>query len=77
MSTLFEELQIGKLSAAQRIELVGEIWDSLSAEAEAVPLPPEFCKELDRRIAAHRADPSTAIPWEEVQRRVRERLQQR
>lgn len=39
-----------------------------SAEAEVdedgqPPLPPAFLAELERRVAAHRADPSTAIPW--------------
>jgi putative addiction module component (TIGR02574 family) len=75
MSVLFDELQLGKLSAAQRLELVGDIWDSLAAEVEAAPLPPALCEELDRRIAAHRADPNSAIPWEEVQLRVHARLQ--
>jgi putative addiction module component (TIGR02574 family) len=25
-------------------------------------------EELDRRVAAHRADPSSAIPWETLRR---------
>jgi putative addiction module component (TIGR02574 family) len=30
------------------------------------PLPDDLCDELDRRLAAYRADPSTARPWAEV-----------
>ncbi|MBL8867532.1 MAG: addiction module protein [Gemmataceae bacterium] len=77
MPALFEQLQIARFSFAERMQLIGEIWDSVSEEVEASPLPPELCEELDRRIAAHRANPDSAIPWEEVQRRVRERLQKR
>jgi putative addiction module component (TIGR02574 family) len=44
------------------------------AEAEAVgedELPAEFKLELDRRIAAHRANPESAIPWKTVLERLR------
>jgi putative addiction module component (TIGR02574 family) len=29
-------------------------------------LPDDLAEELDRRLAAYRADPSTARPWTEV-----------
>lgn len=74
MAALFEQLQIARFTFAERMQLIGEIWDSVSEEVEAAPLPPELCEELDRRLAAHRADPSTAIPWEQVQREALARL---
>ncbi|NTU45719.1 MAG: addiction module protein [Chlorobiaceae bacterium] len=56
-----------KLSVSERIQLVEDIWDSIAAEAsEAVELSPSQIDELHRRVAAHRADPSSAIPWEQV-----------
>ena len=30
--------------------------------------------EIDRRLAAHRADPQTAIPWEQVEAAALKRL---
>ena len=36
------------LSPQERIDLIGEIWDSI--EAEAVPLTPAQTAELDRRL---------------------------
>ena len=60
-----------KLSVAQRIELIGEIWDSVIADGWRPPLSEELKSELERRIAEDRADPDSAIPWEDVQRAVR------
>lgn len=56
-----------KLSISERIQLVEDIWDSIAAEApDAVGLSQAKKAELHRRLAAHRADPSTSIPWEQV-----------
>lgn len=65
MSNLFEEAK--KLPVSQRIELVEEIWDSIAEEAPAsLTLSADEWEELDRRVAAHKADSSTAVSWEEV-----------
>jgi putative addiction module component (TIGR02574 family) len=54
-----------KLSVEERLELIGLLWDSI--EAEQHPSLTEAQKaELDRRIAEHEADPSTALAWEDV-----------
>jgi putative addiction module component (TIGR02574 family) len=46
------------------------LWDSLTAaEREAeFDLTAEQRAELDRRLAEHIADPTSAIPWDEVRR---------
>ena len=62
---------IRELSVAERLALVEEIWDSISADLSAVPVSEEQLAEAHRRLAAHDADPSTAIPWEEAERRLR------
>jgi putative addiction module component (TIGR02574 family) len=57
------------LSIAQRLELVGDVWDSIAAEqpdATALPLTASERTELDRRLAAHTAHPDSAVPWAEV-----------
>ena len=62
-----------KLPIAERLDLVEAIWDSLadSPEAEAAfALTDEQRVELDRRLEEHLQDPSSAIPWEEVRRRL-------
>jgi len=60
------------LSVAERLQLVEDLWESIAEEApdEALPLTPELAAELDRRLAEHEADPSTAIPWDETRARI-------
>jgi putative addiction module component (TIGR02574 family) len=61
-----------KLPAADRIDIAMALWESLTdAEREAqVSLTPEQEAELDRRLAEHIANPDSAIPWEEVRRKL-------
>ncbi len=67
MSTLTSTAEYMKLSVSERIQLVEDIWDSIPAEAQdTVDLSQAQKAELHRRVAAHRADPTTAIPWEQV-----------
>ena len=58
--------QIKKLSVAERILLVEEIWDSIAAENEAFELSPSQRDALNRRIESFRADPSQGRTWEEI-----------
>lgn len=69
MSRTFD---FSNLSVAERLQLVADLWDSIAGEApdDAFPITPELAAELDRRLAEHEADPSTAIPWDEVRARI-------
>lgn len=62
-----------QLSVSERIQLVEDLWDSVAADPENVPLTDAQKRELRRRLAEHKADPDAAIPWEEVRRRLYER----
>ena len=61
-----------KLPAKDRIELAMALWESLTdAEREAeLALTPEQEAELERRLQDHLANPDSAIPWEEVRRKL-------
>lgn len=61
------------LSVAERIRLTQEIWDSIAAIPDSIPLSQADREELDRRLAAYHADPRAGSPWTEV----RERLMRR
>jgi putative addiction module component (TIGR02574 family) len=65
---------IEKLSIAERIALVQAIWDSIAGEVESLPLTEAQRQEIDRRLAAHRANPQAAIPWEQVEAEALARL---
>jgi putative addiction module component (TIGR02574 family) len=61
-----------QLPPSERAEIAMALWESLDEnqrEAE-LSLTPEQAEELDRRLSEHLADPSSAIPWEEVRRRI-------
>jgi putative addiction module component (TIGR02574 family) len=55
------------LPISERIQLVDDIWGSIAQET-AIPsqLSAEERVELHRRLDAHKADPSSSIPWEQV-----------
>ncbi|MGH7474972.1 MAG: addiction module protein [Longimicrobiales bacterium] len=59
-----------KLSVAERIQLVEDLWDSIAADPEGLPLTEAQKAGLDRRLEEHRADPKSAVPWEEVRERL-------
>jgi len=63
-----------KLPADERAELAMALWESLSdQERESeLELSPDQHAELDRRWAEHLANPESAIPWEEVRRKLRD-----
>ena len=60
-------LNFKELPISERIQLVEDIWDSIAEETpSALRLSPEERAELHRRYAAHQAEPSSSIPWEQV-----------
>jgi putative addiction module component (TIGR02574 family) len=61
-----------RLPAKDRVDLAMALWESLTdAEREAeFVLTPEQEAELDRRLEEHLANPGSAIPWEEVRRKL-------
>ncbi|HEY7335971.1 MAG TPA: addiction module protein [Bryobacteraceae bacterium] len=56
--------QIERLSAAEKIDLLDILWQSL--EADLPPLTAAQREELDNRWARHAQDPSAVIPWDQV-----------
>jgi putative addiction module component (TIGR02574 family) len=59
-------LDIAKLTPRERLDLIGELWDSLAPED--VRLTSAQDAELARRMATFDADRKTAIPWEQIER---------
>jgi putative addiction module component (TIGR02574 family) len=59
-----------KLSVAERLQLVEDIWDSIAAEPGAITLSQEQREELDRRLADHEANLGAGRSWDEVKARL-------
>ena len=64
-------IDIAKLSAQERLELLEQLWDSLSPEA--VPMTDAQTEELDRRLDELEREGPAGIPWDEVLDRIRNR----
>jgi putative addiction module component (TIGR02574 family) len=59
-----------ELPVAERLELVGDIWDSIAQVPERLELTAAQRAELDRRLEAYRRDPAAGSPWSEVKARI-------
>jgi putative addiction module component (TIGR02574 family) len=69
MNTTIDDIK--RLSVAERIQLVEDIWDSIATDApQSLSLSEAATKELHRRAQAHQEDPSTSIPWEQVREKL-------
>lgn len=59
-----------KLSIAERIQLVEDLWDSIAADPSSVPLTEKQRAELDRRLDDQAQNPEAGEPWEAVRERL-------
>ena len=71
MSTVLKDAL--SLSVEDRLELIEELWDSLAATPEAIPVTEAQRTELARRRRAHARNPSAAKSWEEVRAKLARR----
>ena len=71
-------IDISKLSVDERLDLIGELWDSLSAEPDTVPLTDGQREMLDERLDRLDRDRKLGlplgIPADEVLDRIRSRF---
>ncbi len=66
--------ELFKLSAAERIQLAEDLWDSVAAEPDGVPLLSDAQRaEIERRLSEHARTPSV-LSWEDVRARLWSRV---
>jgi putative addiction module component (TIGR02574 family) len=65
-------LQARQLSPADRLELIGELWQSLNPDDLQLTDAEKLL--LDVRLAEAEVDPDAGRPWEEVEAELRRRL---
>jgi len=58
-----------KLSLAERIQIVEDIWDSIFDSNEQLSITPEQKTELDKRYLEYKRNPDNHSSWEEVKER--------
>lgn len=58
--------ELENLSASERLQLVQDLWDSIAAEPDSVPVTDAQKEELDRRLDAHRTEGDERISWSKL-----------
>ena len=69
MSPRLEALGIDRLGVEERLQLIGEIWDSID-EFDAVDIPDRHKEILDERLRLIEENPGLGSSWEEVKARL-------
>lgn len=59
-----------RLSVAERIQLVYDIWDTIPQSSEEPNLTAEQKEELDMRLEALATNPDRGTPWAIVRERI-------
>jgi len=66
MSSTFKRLGIDGLGVAERLELIGDIWDSVAGDPDRIPVPESHRMEIERRLAEFSVDGDHGAPAEAV-----------
>jgi putative addiction module component (TIGR02574 family) len=73
MTQLLQQLGIDRLSPEDRLELISQIWESLTENGADLPVHDWHRREVERRLAAADANPGAGAPWEIVMARLADR----
>jgi putative addiction module component (TIGR02574 family) len=68
-----EFASIFKLTRAERLQLVEDLWDSIAQEETELPVPDWKRDELRRRKERFLRHPNSGRTWEQVKQRARSR----
>ena len=66
-------INLGDLTVEERLQLLEEVWDSLSGTPQSLPLTDAQREELDRRLDEIDGGDVKGIPWDEVLEQIRRR----
>ena len=61
---MIAQQEIDSMSVEERLELIEQLWDSLSDEA--VPLPGPQARELEDRLAGFDQEKANGVAWSEI-----------
>lgn len=62
--------EISRLSPIDKLQLVEELWDSLAANPDQLPIPEWHKQLLAEAETAYLANPEAGSPWPEVKARI-------
>ncbi len=62
--------EVKRLSPAEKLQLVSELWNNLEANLTDMPVAREVAEELDRRMTHFREHPEQFSTWPAVRERI-------
>lgn len=65
------------LSVDEQLDYVQSLWDRITAQPEAIPIPDWHRRVLEDRLASYQANPGDVIPWEDVREDLLQTLRDR
>lgn len=65
--------EISKLSTPEKILLVEDLWDNISADDASIPVPESHKAELDKRYKRFQSAPGTLLSLDDLRARVKKR----
>ena len=72
MTPTISSFGLDHLPVEHKLALVEELWDSIAADPQSLPLPSSHWAELERRLQLRHEDPSVA--WEEAIKEIESEL---
>jgi putative addiction module component (TIGR02574 family) len=64
---------ISKLSTPEKILLVEDLWDNISADETSIPIPDSHKSELDARLKRHVTAPGDLLSLDDLRARIEKR----
>ena len=71
IAMVYPALDLERLTVAERLQLIEQVWDSLRQRADVLPLSEDEAALIEARRAEHRADPTSAVEWESLRAELR------
>ncbi len=65
--------EISKLSTPEKILLVEDLWDSISADEASIPIPGSHKTELDARLKRHLSAPGNLLSLDDLRTQIEKR----
>lgn len=62
--------EIAAMSIPEKIVFLEDLWDSIAANGQAVPVPESHVRELDRRLSRHASNPGSLLSLQELQQKI-------
>jgi len=65
--------ELARLTTAEKILLLEDLWDSIASDESSVPMPDSHRQELDRRLAEYERAPGRLLTLDDLRTKIEAR----